>query len=61
MALTKLDILFPDNKIRRRISTLKNEASGLKMQLQSLNKVRMQWMKCTSMFVITYHSFIFRG
>lgn len=61
MALTKLDILLPDNKIRRRISTLKNEASGLKMQLQSLNKVRMQWMKCTSMFFITYHSFIFRG
>lgn len=60
MALTKLDILLPDNKIRRRISTLKNEASGLKMQLQSLNKVRMQLMKCTSMFVITHHSFIFR-
>lgn len=59
MALTKLDILLPDNKIRRRISTLKNEASGLKMQLQSLNKVRMQWMKCTRMFVITHHSLNF--
>lgn len=59
MALTKLDILLPDNKIRRRISTLKNEASGLKLQLQSLNKVRMQWMKCTRMFVITHHSLNF--